>query len=326
MPEKFKFNHQEYRNQLAKDIKGIGDASERREALESEQESWRYQQAKEKHHGDRLAHMERRAISKAETEEKHKQWVAKIEALKELNRRPETIRDKEAVHEAIEKYFADAERDALNLKELTASLSEKDSKQFFSIINSLEEVHAGVDSVSRFKCCFSDDLWDGRLSLRLRNQPLLGESPYMDLNDLQAFLGQTMHSNARAKELTFFGSADENTQKKINAVLLRSLLDTVGAMTYKSIIPGSEAGEQSPGIFSGGREELSRFQEISNDLGEELSLGAPEVLRELSMRIARSLPERGMGMLQERFNQVRKGLLVDSYQSYLEKLDLEPPD
>ncbi len=43
------FNPKEYRDKLAKDLKTIGDHGERAKALESEQGSWRYMSAEEKH-------------------------------------------------------------------------------------------------------------------------------------------------------------------------------------------------------------------------------------------------------------------------------------
>lgn len=53
MPEKFQ--HQEYRDQLSKDLKNIEGHEDRKEALKSEKESWRYKAAKEAHKRDALA-------------------------------------------------------------------------------------------------------------------------------------------------------------------------------------------------------------------------------------------------------------------------------
>lgn len=47
-----KFKHEQYRDQLAKDLKGVENHEERSNALESEKEGWRYKLAKERHTPD----------------------------------------------------------------------------------------------------------------------------------------------------------------------------------------------------------------------------------------------------------------------------------
>lgn len=72
-----KFKHEQYRDQLAKDLKGVENHEERASALESEKEGWRYKLAKERHTTDLAAlHEEKRLEG------------AKKEILKELDERP----------------------------------------------------------------------------------------------------------------------------------------------------------------------------------------------------------------------------------------------
>lgn len=72
-----KFKHEQYRDQLAKDLKGIENHEERATALESEKEGWRYKLAKEKHTTDLAALHEEKRLEKI-----------KKEILKELDEKP----------------------------------------------------------------------------------------------------------------------------------------------------------------------------------------------------------------------------------------------
>ena len=69
---KEEFKHQNYRDNLAKDLKATEDHNERKEVLESEQETLRYKKAKEKHLSDVVAHPEKVRLERLE--EYAKQW------------------------------------------------------------------------------------------------------------------------------------------------------------------------------------------------------------------------------------------------------------
>ena len=87
-----KFNAEGYRNNLAKDLKSIENHGERKDALESEQGSWRYMTAQEKH-----------LIAIGEHPEK-----VRLERLKEIsNEKNIAPRVKERVDQLLKKYEAD---------------------------------------------------------------------------------------------------------------------------------------------------------------------------------------------------------------------------
>lgn len=64
-----KFDHQEYRDNLAKDLKAVEDHTERREALDKEKESFRYDRAQIKHREESAEEIKQREenIAKLET-------------------------------------------------------------------------------------------------------------------------------------------------------------------------------------------------------------------------------------------------------------------
>lgn len=68
-----KFKHQEYRDQLAEDLRGINDHETRREALESEKEGWRYKLAEERHIADIVEFREEKRL-----EEKRKEILEEL--------------------------------------------------------------------------------------------------------------------------------------------------------------------------------------------------------------------------------------------------------
>lgn len=90
MPEKFE--HQEYRDQLAKDLGSIEDHGDRRKALKSEKESWRYKLANERHIKDAAALRGEKAREEICAEldempiediiESHPEFAEKIEAIR----------------------------------------------------------------------------------------------------------------------------------------------------------------------------------------------------------------------------------------------------
>jgi hypothetical protein len=76
-----KFKHQEYRDQLAEDLRGIDDHEARREALGSEKEGWRYKLAEERHITDVAEFREEKRL-----EEKRKEILEELreESISEL--------------------------------------------------------------------------------------------------------------------------------------------------------------------------------------------------------------------------------------------------
>src|SRR3989338_5324393 len=106
-----KFKHEQYRSQLAKDLKNIEDHGERKEVLESEQESSRYKTAKEKHLVDVAAHPEKVRTARLEELEKEGEM---IEFLKGVLENEEQKRDKEKPFSEYESYYANSSHSQWN--------------------------------------------------------------------------------------------------------------------------------------------------------------------------------------------------------------------
>lgn len=267
--------------------------------------------------------IEYRQKQKEETDQRRAQWEADQEELKEFNQRPETVREHEAVHQAIETYFSEAKRDDTNLAELGKNLSEEDRTVLQMATAGLKDLRGSIESISHFDCCFGDD----RHSLIQRTVP-----PKFNWEQQSKFvhiIDKLLHQPVLKLE-----SADDETKKKIDAVTLDNVLSVWESAVTKSAY-GSSKGEgwvkpEILGLYpsgSMGREEGRRttLERISIRLSKELGLGAAEVYRELGKRLVGKFPERATGTPGKAFQSMRENVEKD-YREFLKALDLEPTD
>lgn len=260
---------------------------------------------------------------KEEKQQRRAQWETDQEELKEFNQRPDTVREKEAVYQAIETYFSEAERNGANLAELGKNLSEEDRSVLQMTTNGLKDLRGTVDSLGHFDCCWGDD----KHSLIPNSAPAR-----FDWNQ-KLKLGSIIEGLLNKPTLKI-ESADSETKKKIDAVTLDNVLSVWESIVTKSAYGNSkDDGWVKPSILSLypsgslGREEGRRttLELMSIKLSKELGLGAAEVYRELGNRLVSKFPERATGTPGKAFQAMREDVGKD-YLEFLKSLDLESAD